>query len=341
MMATIIHIEGFENVVTSNTSQSVMQNRGYVISGTSATINNSDPRRSGKFYWDGIGTTTAHTIEKSLGGVYDRLFLGAAIKKESTLTDEPMLRFRSSASATYNLSIYFSGETLQLRRGTTLLESKNNILLDDGTYHYYVFEIYLHDSDGFLKVWRDGSLVWTSSAYDTVSVTQSGSTSFVLVRHLWDDIYVASTTGGENPPAYDCYIDALFPNADTAQKDFSRSAGSDNYALIDEQGSDDDTTYVYSGTNGHKDLYDIESVNAEATTIYAVMLDIHAKKDDTDVISLTPKIKSGSTEGSGATTELSGTYLSIQTVFTSNPDTSAVFTPSEINSLQIGQEVTV
>src|SRR6266511_2408172 len=113
-----------------------------------------------------------------------------------------------------------------------------------------------------------------------------------------------------------------------------------NDSNVDEAAEDGDTSYVYDSTNGHEDLYDLDHLAATPTSIIAVQSRMFAKKSDSGARNGQIRVKSGATEVGGTDTALSTTYTWLNRVDAVDPNTSAAWTASAVNALQVGPKVT-
>jgi hypothetical protein len=113
-----------------------------------------------------------------------------------------------------------------------------------------------------------------------------------------------------------------------------------NASLVGEQSNDGDATYVYAGTVGHEDLYDLADLTTTPTTILAVHSRMSAKKSDTGARNGQIRLKSGATEVGGSDTALSTSYGWLTRVDTVDPNTGVPWTAAAINALQVGPKVT-
>ena len=88
-----------------------------------------------------------------------------------------------------------------------------------------------------------------------------------------DDVYVTNSGArlGESRVA------ALYPNADTADADWTPSTGTDHYALVDETTVNSDADYVASGTVGDLDLYETGDLPFVPDSIHAVQVTMCAR----------------------------------------------------------------
>jgi hypothetical protein len=261
----------------------------------------------------------------------------------------------ASRSATGNLLFgLYNGSTLvcgvyltsagQLRFGRTD-SSGNNIvssasaLISINTWYYIEFELVrASGSGGSVTVYLDGTSVATlgstntgASAIDGIGLVGAvGNTDF-------DDLYVTNAAArlGTGP----LWIETIYPTGDTAEKDFSRSAGSDNYAMVDEAQSDGDSTYTSSSTPGAYDLFDFGNLSSIPSVIYAVVPTFAARKDDATVRTMRTKHKSGATTTDGTSRGIAASYQFFTQIYETNPATLGAYTNSDVSNLQVGYEL--
>jgi hypothetical protein len=274
-----------------------------------------------------------------------QLFFGTALKPLdiAAQTDTNFLSFSPQ--------IYLrlgTGGNVQLYRGTALVGSSDDLTLTQGVWQYLAVDLYIHDTSGYCKIYVNGHLILNYSGDTKISNTEarvesigltSGDTSLSRISMYYDDVYLADNTGTiNNTIILDCRVQTLLPTADTAQKDFTPLSGSDNYAMVDDETPDGDTTYVYTATDGHKDLYEVENLDENSKTVYAVSSFAVAKKTDVDYVSLNCIVDSGGTESSPAGTGLGLDYILCEEVIETDPATSSAWTPAAVNGLKVGFE---
>jgi hypothetical protein len=113
-----------------------------------------------------------------------------------------------------------------------------------------------------------------------------------------------------------------------------------NSYCVNEAIEDGDASYVYDNTSGHEDLYDLANLSATPTSIVGVQSRMFAKKSDSGTRQGQIRVKSGATEVGGTDTVLSTTYGWLNRVDAVDPNTSAAWTASAVNALQVGPKVT-
>jgi len=253
------------------------------------------------------------------------------------------LDFYDGTTKGLNLRLATGGE-LAVYRGTTLLQQTTGLGLTIGTWYYIEFKVVTDNSTGSYEVRLGGVTQLSDSDVDTEAGTHTyhdivkfsgGNISGLLTI---DDIYILDGSGTDANTflGNQCVI-ALNPVADTADKDWTPSAGSDNYAMVDEAASNDDTDYVESATTDHLDLYDFE--DTALVEINGIQINTTCKLTDASPFTLKQVVKSGTTTDDGATESVPSSYGQLRRIVRLDPDTDVVWTPSGLNAAQFGIEV--
>jgi hypothetical protein len=256
-----------------------------------------------------------------------------------------LIEFRNAAGPQCGVGINASGEIIAYRNtAATVLSTATGIVFTDGTWHYIEVEAFIHDSTGFIRVYKDGVSVLTVTGADTKQQTADTITSFRLYGtdgtsadpnvFAWDDVYVIdqSTRLGE------CRIVTLYPNGATADADWTPSGGGNNYEKVDEAQVNGDTDYVASATPGDLDIYALGDLGFTPDTIHSLQLTMCARKDDSETREVRLKLKSGATTEDGASHAMASTYQYFSDVYEEDPDAVGPWTASSVNAMQIGIE---
>jgi len=247
--------------------------------------------------------------------------------------------------SSHNLYLYLTqdGKLVAYGGASQYLGETSAGTVNINQWHYLELRCYKHDSAGTAEVWLNGAKVLDFSGVDT----NSGSGNVFLlgtnsgnIRMYVDDFYAASDSSSYTIAAGDKKVTTSYPNADTAQADFSMSAGSDGYALIDEAGyCDNDTTYVYSSTVGHKSAFDFTDLPG-SPGVFAVQLNWRAKKSDAGAKTMRGYIVSSSSTLNGDEVGPSETaYGLFKLSAWTDPATSSAWTYSGVNAAKIGIEI--
>jgi len=216
-----------------------------------------------------------------------------------------------------------------------------NGLITTGVWNFVEVVVTRHASAGAVAIYFNGSQVASTTGVNTGSASID-TLAFAITgdnpngsRYL-DDMFCTNTAVSLG----DCKVETIRPTADTATKQWTRSTGSNNFANVDDTGGvNDDSDYNSSSTVGQKDLFDMADLGTTPSSIYAVQAVLVSRKDDATTRELRTNMKNGSTTTNGTTRGQATTYSNFVDLYTVNPDTAAAFTPSDVNSLQLGYEV--
>lgn len=330
----ITWIDGFEEYSSGNNMINAAYTNTNVVqygdagrfSGSSLAFSNSDGR-----------------IRKSIPQT-NELSCGMAVKYGSTANTTSgnlIVDFRSAAGAVVAYVGITNDGAVVVGRGEFI--TSNQLVVSDGgvfsfgQWNYLEVEFVRHASSGSANVYINGALVASVSGVNT-GVAAIGIVAFRNIsntRGNLDDIYITD----EATKLGECRVDTLVPSADTAQKDFAASSGSDNYAMVDELPVDGDTTYVSADAQTDADLYEIDGLSDSPATIYAVQVRAFARKTDTGLRTLRTKLVSDSTTANGVANALSESYQPVISTYELDPDTEAPWTPEGVNASLIGMEI--
>lgn len=100
------------------------------------------------------------------------------------------------------------------------------------------------------------------------------------------------------------------------------------------------TAYNYSTTVGDQDLFNMGPMDPTLTTVFGVAVKTAVLKTDAGAKSAAVAVKSGATTNLGPSTALNLALRVLEEMHQTNPDTGIAWTPAEVNSMQVGYEVT-
>lgn len=344
----VVFVEGFDayngvsSAVDGNIRSGIWQTLGTSVSLTAG-------RFGGQAVQTGGGGTTANQLIGTLPIGLTQGASGFAIKFTTMPTDPGYIHFALTdinqdgiALQVLNNGSLRLTSTVNASSPTTIYATTATNIINNNTWHYIELEFTIANSGGVLNLYVDGALV-SSGTYDTLITSTTVSSLYLgptnsanIGIYLIDDLYITDTPSrlGEQR------VETLYPSADTAQKQWTASTGSDNYAMIDETLMNG-TDYVVSNTIGNSDLYDFGNLSSGANTISAITVNSLAEKDNVGTRAIALPVKSGATTTDGANTYLSGGYILASRILETDPNTSTAWTVSGVNSLQAGVKVTI
>lgn len=212
-------------------------------------------------------------------------------------------------------------------------------LVAPNTWYHVEMQANLNAS-GSCTLFVDGEQVITATGDFKEGVTVS---TYWLGGHssgvTYDD-WVIQSDGSSEPALLGLHrIHSLLPSADTAQADFTGGFGDVDDALGTTH--DGDTTVISSSTLNAQSEFAMTDLTGTPATVYAVQASIVASKTDAGSKAVTPYIVSNSVREDGAEFNPSdGAYLYTESMHELNPDGSVAWTPTTINAILMGVEVT-
>ena len=216
-------------------------------------------------------------------------------------------------------------------------------------YHWFELKVAIDATSGAVELRRNGSVLLTHAGNTKGAPT--GDITRVQLRSMnqnssnridvWlDDIVIADNLGAANDDFLgDLRISTLVPVADTAQKDWSPSSGSDNFSRVAEIPPDDDTSWVASATPGDRDLYAMAPLGVTPLAIRGLQQMALARKDDAGDRALSLVLKSGAEVAVTAPAILGSSFAFIEAIREQDPATGEPWTAAAIDAVQAGMEV--
>jgi hypothetical protein len=163
----------------------------------------------------------------------------------------------------------------------------------------------------------------------------SGRASYV------DDLYVCDDTGADcNDFLGDLQVESLVPGSAGTNTGWVPSSGS-NWAAVDDNPPDDDSTYVQANSLTAKDTYNLLNLSRLNSGIRGIMWNARARLTDSQTFNVKPVYRvQGGPDVDGSTIIVSNTayreYYEVQSLSTG---TGTFWTPTEINSLEVGAKL--
>lgn len=327
------------------------------------------------------GTHVDQFIQKNYSGV-SVVHVGFAFKQNAValVRGSRLLTFLDSATTQVGIDIMPSGQLRAIRStsaGTGIyLASTDAAPAESGLYtvlgtsvnsiasssdDYLEFKITHHASNGIIEVKRNGNAFWTLSSQNT-AVSGSANSSSVLVggyaaliggsalnvenhylRGIVSDFYLLDTTGSfANTFIGDIEVEPLSPTADGTYEEWTLSAGSDAFDLVDDAANaiDGDTTHISSGTLDQRATF--VTSNSSAPTggsVVAVVITCYCKKTDGGSNLVAGMARLSGTDSVGTNFDVPGTYAFRQSYMYEKPGGGA-WTVADVNDAELGVKKT-
>jgi hypothetical protein len=252
--------------------------------------------------------------------------------KISSFADAPTRHiFGIFDGGTSKASLYFDASGRLTWGGVT-----STLALATATWHYLEFKAV---SGGVLQARVNGT-TWvdtTIGSYTANRIVWGLGTSNGISYQV-DDIYICDGTGGVNTDFLgDVRVEYLVPTANGTTTQFTASTGS-NYDTVNETTTPSDSDYNSSSTAGHIDLFTLSDLSASGT-IKGVQSVIRNLKTDAGTRTVAPKYRIGSTNYSGAASNVLVSVSYALDPMDNSPATASGWTDTEINGMEFGYEV--
>ena len=272
--------------------------------------------------------------------------LGFALKLNAHPTNlaRQVVGLYENATLGMNIRVGTNG-SLNIYNGGTLLGASTNTL-SIGTWHYIEFKVFTNNSTGTAEIKVDETSWLSITNSDTQPGTNAYHSAFKLqaVYGVWtqfDDLYFLDGSGTINNDFLgNRKVVRLDPSGAGADTNWTPGAGS-NYAAVDDGGlSDEDTTYVETGTDTDQDLYAYDNLDAAVASVDGIQINTEARVT-TGTMDLSTVIKSSTTTDSGSAKTITSTsYVTATRVAQTDPNTSAKWTPANLDAAQFGIKAT-
>jgi len=291
-----------------------------------------------------------HVVAADEVPINDTWIIGVAVRFDSSYPDENavVVLGHTSASTSYwnfALKLLDTGQMAAYGAGNVHLSTTTDPVFARNQWHYFEVKVVCHDTAGSYEVRVDGITVLAGSNVDTYT---GADTRFVRFRcdeynQYLDDIYICDIDGSTNNDFLgQIIVEAVFPNADGDSSDWTPASGTDNYAIVDDNPTDDDTSYVENNTQGAEDLYgyaDLSTITAEPIPGLQVNTDVRMNEFPGD-IDLYQPVKSGSTTSDGDPTNIAmNDYEVAARILETDPNTGSAWTVSGVGGAQFGIKV--
>ena len=253
--------------------------------------------------------------------------------------------------------------------GSTLIEQTPTDYIDRATWFHLEMKVVIHPSAGSYEVRLNEVVVLSGSGLDTEAVSgrgvgkiEIGGGQYGQGIGAFDDFFFLDGNASDDPAnpnndfLGDCRIDVIYPNAAGDYTDFTPYPAAPNYDNVDDPDIipmggdiDEDETYNESPTVGHKDIYNLDSVNALGTPIFAAAQNSCMRKTDAGrryvkqlvKINGTDYLRTTGLQDNDGEWRLTDNYKVLQRPLDVNPDTDLAWTESDLDGTQSGVQITV
>ena len=288
------------------------------------------------------------SIHRTLGANYTTLFAGFNFYCTGFGNTPQILAFYDGGNGQVALVVTSSGylTALSYAGGATICASSSALSTD--TWYYVEFSS-AFSSSGAVQIRVNGSTVASgtgntgSSGNSYANVVYMGTAIYSApppVEAYFDDFILMDSTGTSlNGFQGPLRIYSVLPNSDVSNTGWTLSSGSTINSLINETATTT-TNYVESSISSSEYLVGCAGLYGGAGAVQAVAVNVVAQASASTPASFTNTLKSGSTTVNSATfTPVVTTPGIFQSIYTTDPNTSAAWSTSAVNSIQVGATI--
>ena len=304
--------------------------------------------RFGGGCYTGAGNGNGGGIWRQLGASYTELWIGVAVNIPP-LTPAYQTLFAwgcgssNNAGTEFQLSFDTATGTMQFKCGSGRLLASFNVAITAG-WHWFDIRTKYSATVGELEMWIDDTQVLISTGLNTQDnsglagftlVALNGTSNNAYTNVSYDDffIYTPGTRLG------DSRIETIVPASDASPNNGTPSTGTSHFGVVDEPRNNTTDYITLPDTSGDKEVFTVGSLSSTPVSVWAVKVEALAEKSDAGSYQLAPLVISGSTENDGTSQQLTTTYGMQQSIFATDPATSAAWTYSAVNAMKIGVKV--
>lgn len=356
----LLFIEGFDNYGTTINAvpspAGVMRLRTYLNWMSSETYARIVAGRLGGYAMlRGWSAASSTTCVRSTVNTDPTLVCGFAMKLSNLEASNIIVSFNYSTVAGVHIKSRSDGELDIYRQGSSSDEyvaTSNGAGLTTDTWYYIELKVYVHATAGTYELRVNGVNVCSGGGVDTRPRT--GATTYtyshVVMFPAWthtgntiiiDDWYILNGADSVNSDFLgDSRVVTIRPDGEGDSTQFTPDSGS-NYARVNEEVCDDDTSYVQDATANEKDLYTYGGLGGVLSSIAGIYVQTECLRTDATAFNIKTVCKSGVTESDGAAQTVPNlTYFTRSQIMETDPNTTGgAWTSTTLEAAQFGFKV--
>lgn len=287
------------------------------------------------------------SIHRTLGANYTTLFAGFNFYCTGFGNTPQILSFNDGGNGQVSLVVSSSGHlTAQSYAGGSICVSSSS--LSTNTWYYVEFSS-TFSASGTVQIRVNGSTVASGTGNTANSGNSYANTVYIgtaiysgppPVEAYFDDFILMDGTGSSlNGFQGPLRIYSVLPDSDVSNTGWALSSGGTVNSLINETATST-ANYVESSVSSSEYLVGCAGLYGGAGAVQAVAVNVVAQASASTPASFTNTLKSGSTTvNSTAFTPVVTTPGIFQSIYTTDPNTSAPWSTSAVNSIQVGATI--
>lgn len=334
-----------------------------------STNSRNDARSGSAPLWDSVSNTSfglAGRFAGSLAVSGDNLFTKTTGSNDSTVFGNFAFIYNAVLGGTgllYQLQLLDDSTaqcTVYLRGDGSLVfyngDSTGTLLatyagaFPASTWEHFQIKLIISSTVGEIHVRKNGNTAddFSATGLNTMKSSNAYTNKIIMgprstTSAVLDDFYYFNSTGAApNNWQGDVRSVPLMVASDPGSPKFSKFPNSGTlFSKINEAVEDGDTTYIFDNVVNDEDDFGITALTSNPLTIIAAQVKAFVKKSSSGARSGDIILKSSSASANVGSTNLSSTYGYLSLPLTTDPNTSAAWTQTNLNAITIGPKVTV
>jgi len=247
-----------------------------------------------------------------------------------------LVEYKDGTTTQIKLLVNSAGQLQVVHGGGAILATTPDYY-DDPTWKHVEFKAMIDNAAGAFEVRVNERIVLSASGVDTQNTANASANRvyFGVGDRLLDNLWICDGAGATfNNFIGELRVITRRPNAPGFYTQWTPNTGL-NWEAVDDEQTDNDTTYVSSIAPDNKDSFPLVALGVDSGAILAVGQNIRARKDDVDQREIAMLARQDSTDYEGANLELLATYRNWKEIRTTCPDTTE-WTRENFAAMQFG-----
>ncbi len=336
-------IEGFESYGANGTTGSTLEDALKAKYGNVVTTYLSPDCLLNDGWGSGLGLEMGYeTSNNYIQATFDAQttwLVGLAIKTAPTLASGTLISLSSGSDADFIRLVLSSSGLVYIFNQAASTNYYGTRVLRPSTWYYLEFKAFIDGSTGTLDLNINGDSDISESSLDTLYTTSTNASRVTLELRLGegtiiDDLYIADGTAGVNTFIGPYKVETIRPDADDTVA-WDRSAGGDNYALINSVGINE-SSYVEGDTITESDLYTFGNLSVITGDIAGIQITTGGLLTAAGTRQLNDRVLSDADNSNGAVVLASETGELNYRVIEQDPNTAANWAVAAVDAVKAG-----
>lgn len=336
-------IDGFESYGTTNGNTAIGALNKYTNSLGTLTV------RAGRLAGHSLSCNGSVVMTTPAFAANDTWIVGFAYYyNKTTNIEEPILQLFDGATVQCAVNLQCNGE-LQARKsaGGTSIGFTTGARIRAGVWNYIEVKIKVNATTGTVDIRVNGVSVMSVTGKNTDQAASGQATKIALCgassgnQSTFDDFYVCDKSGSNNNTFLGGQkVTTLFPTGDSGTNQWTPSSGSNHFDRVNENPHDSSTTYLSDILTGDTEEFNYADTGSEVTLIKGVLVNTVFETDSALPFSVKNHVNSGGTSSDDAgTAGTNGTYDTASFLVESDPNTTALWTKTNLDAALFGVKV--